>query len=270
MVKQPGLFFGFWGQCTNLYRETEPHNGYKILEKWVSQDRKGYYVYTSNVDGHFRRYDKLSQQLAEIHGCATEWVCAGHIGYTQQESELRPRCGKEWEMFNRDRLRCRSAPAEHPEFRFDVPQTLELEASESTIAGEGVSWEGPVPTCCTCGKPCRPAVILFDETDVALIAHTKRSADRYQAWEHSMEAAIADDSAIKIVVLELGCGDKVKYVRDEMEWVWRDAKDVVSTRFIRVNPDGGPSPDMMIQAGALQTLETIDKYISEANLKRSQ
>jgi hypothetical protein len=28
------LFYGFWGSCTNSYRDTKHHRGYQILRKW--------------------------------------------------------------------------------------------------------------------------------------------------------------------------------------------------------------------------------------------
>lgn len=31
------LFFGFWGHCSNMYRETEPHEGYRIIKKWADE-----------------------------------------------------------------------------------------------------------------------------------------------------------------------------------------------------------------------------------------
>mmetsp|Transcript_40003 Transcript_40003/g.96523 ORF Transcript_40003/g.96523 Transcript_40003/m.96523 type:complete len:420 (-) Transcript_40003:2460-3719(-) len=31
---EPELFYGFWGQCFNDYRETKPHEGYQILRRW--------------------------------------------------------------------------------------------------------------------------------------------------------------------------------------------------------------------------------------------
>merc|ERR550539_866531 len=34
LSKNPGLFFGFWGDCTNVYRETKPHAGYDIIKSW--------------------------------------------------------------------------------------------------------------------------------------------------------------------------------------------------------------------------------------------
>ena len=51
--REPEVGYGFWGSCFNLYRETAPHRGYSILKGWCDS-KKSWYVYTSNVDGHFR------------------------------------------------------------------------------------------------------------------------------------------------------------------------------------------------------------------------
>jgi len=33
--KEPEFFWGFWGQCYNDYRDTGPHEGYRIVHRWV-------------------------------------------------------------------------------------------------------------------------------------------------------------------------------------------------------------------------------------------
>eukprot|EP00928_Gymnodinium_smaydae_P045721 TRINITY_DN30436_c0_g1_i1.p1 TRINITY_DN30436_c0_g1~~TRINITY_DN30436_c0_g1_i1.p1 ORF type:complete len:437 (+),score=26.84 TRINITY_DN30436_c0_g1_i1:122-1432(+) len=38
LVWEPELFWGFWGQCFNDYRNTAPHKGYEIVASWA--DRK--------------------------------------------------------------------------------------------------------------------------------------------------------------------------------------------------------------------------------------
>lgn len=35
--REPELFWGFWGQCYNDYRETAPHEGYSIISRWVAR-----------------------------------------------------------------------------------------------------------------------------------------------------------------------------------------------------------------------------------------
>mmetsp|Transcript_114554 Transcript_114554/g.355752 ORF Transcript_114554/g.355752 Transcript_114554/m.355752 type:complete len:573 (-) Transcript_114554:31-1749(-) len=34
---EPDLFWGFWGQCYNDYRDTAPHDGYRIVHRWVER-----------------------------------------------------------------------------------------------------------------------------------------------------------------------------------------------------------------------------------------
>ena len=35
--EDPALFYGFWGGCFNDYRDTEPHDGYYIIRRWVKE-----------------------------------------------------------------------------------------------------------------------------------------------------------------------------------------------------------------------------------------
>lgn len=109
---KPGLFWGFWGQCFNDYRETQPHEGYEIIAKW--RDAKNYkpiadelrkyieaeekqsliesdsedpflvrgragafYYYTSNVDTH--GYDFFdANEIQECHGNIELWQYHEH------------------------------------------------------------------------------------------------------------------------------------------------------------------------------------------------
>jgi len=34
---EPEVFWGFWGQCFNDYRETAPHDGYRIVNSWAEK-----------------------------------------------------------------------------------------------------------------------------------------------------------------------------------------------------------------------------------------
>ena len=113
--KEPGLFYGFWGQCFNDYRGTRPHHGYEILAKWrndkinneVSEAIKSkvrhkatirrsfeeaetvkltpyavkdvaagsFYTFTSNADAHF--YDFFpAQEIHDCHGNVELWQCS--------------------------------------------------------------------------------------------------------------------------------------------------------------------------------------------------
>ena len=64
MVERPELFFGFWGECCNLYKAAPLHAGYSLLNRWAEEARQRLpanadlqpcWVYTSNVDGNAHR-----------------------------------------------------------------------------------------------------------------------------------------------------------------------------------------------------------------------
>lgn len=59
--KEPELFWGFWGQCFNDYRDTAPHVGYEIIEGWVEKRFRH-----SEVAGEIRSL--LSSAAAEAAG----------------------------------------------------------------------------------------------------------------------------------------------------------------------------------------------------------
>jgi hypothetical protein len=67
MKQDPQQAWGVYAHCmvlcremdryreTNLYRETNPQDGFRIIERWAKQVVGNYFVFTSKVDGHFER-----------------------------------------------------------------------------------------------------------------------------------------------------------------------------------------------------------------------
>lgn len=64
--QDPSFAWGFFGHRYKLYKTTTPHDGYSILKKWVTG--KKYFIYTSNVDGHFAKAGFPDDKIAECHG----------------------------------------------------------------------------------------------------------------------------------------------------------------------------------------------------------
>lgn len=58
-LEHPRRAWGFYGHRLALYRETVPHPGFGLLRKWGETKQNGYFVFTSNVDGHFQRPDSI-------------------------------------------------------------------------------------------------------------------------------------------------------------------------------------------------------------------
>lgn len=108
LYEEPELFWGFWGQCYNDYRLTDPHEGYEIIHHWVGKlfrhtdvskqlqkmcreadpteddtspyEVKGragsFFIHTSNVDAH--HYDWFPAcEIRECHGNTELYQCAG-------------------------------------------------------------------------------------------------------------------------------------------------------------------------------------------------
>ena len=78
--EDPKFAWGFYGHRLGLYRKTVPHVGYEIMLKWGNQKRNGYQVYTSNVDGAFRKAGFDSERIVECHGRIELGQCVADCG----------------------------------------------------------------------------------------------------------------------------------------------------------------------------------------------
>ena len=114
-MAEPSLFktnrnlaWGFYGHRRNLYRETQPHEGFAILKEWAEKKRDGYFVVTSNVDNAFQKAGFDDERIAEIHGsiefnqCCSEITPAGPESVEVDMESMKataplpkcPKCGK--------------------------------------------------------------------------------------------------------------------------------------------------------------------------------
>ncbi|MDQ5911508.1 MAG: hypothetical protein QG599_3606 [Pseudomonadota bacterium] len=71
----PELAWGFYGHRLNLYRQAAPHAGFAILRRWAEAMPHGYFVMTSNVDGHFHRGGFPPERIYECHGSLQHLQC---------------------------------------------------------------------------------------------------------------------------------------------------------------------------------------------------
>ncbi|HIJ81092.1 MAG TPA: NAD-dependent deacetylase [Desulfuromonadales bacterium] len=71
--RDPAFGWGFYGHRTNLYRETTPHEGFHIIQKWIARNRADYFVVTSNVDGQFQKAGYADDRILEVHG-SIHWL----------------------------------------------------------------------------------------------------------------------------------------------------------------------------------------------------
>lgn len=78
--RDPELAWGFYGHRLELYRSTEPHDGFRILREWGRGLGRGVFVFTSNVDGQFRKAGFDRDGILECHGSIHHLQCLEHCG----------------------------------------------------------------------------------------------------------------------------------------------------------------------------------------------
>ncbi|UHQ55400.1 SIR2 family NAD-dependent protein deacylase [Microbulbifer sp. YPW16] len=71
----PERAWGFYGHRLNLYRETQPHEGFRLLRQMGETCERGYFVFTSNVDGQFEKSGFAPERINECHGSIHHLQC---------------------------------------------------------------------------------------------------------------------------------------------------------------------------------------------------
>jgi NAD-dependent SIR2 family protein deacetylase len=67
--------WGFYGHRLALYRQTVPHAGFGILQRWAQAMPLGATIFTSNVDGQFQKAGFDPSQIHECHGSLHHLQC---------------------------------------------------------------------------------------------------------------------------------------------------------------------------------------------------
>ncbi len=73
--RDPAFGWGFYGHRTNLYRATQPHRGFSLLQEWAERFDLDVFVVTSNVDGQFQKAGFREDQVLEVHGSIHHLQC---------------------------------------------------------------------------------------------------------------------------------------------------------------------------------------------------
>ncbi len=119
----PPFAWGFYGHRLNMYRETTPHKGFFILKKWSEMKGRDYFIFTSNVDGHFQKAGFPDDKVEECHGSIHFLQCTS------------PSCTDVW-------------------------QVLEVNVFVNT---ETMRADGKLPVCSKCGSVARPNILMFGD-----------------------------------------------------------------------------------------------------------
>jgi len=77
---RPEMAWAFYGHRQDLYRTTQPHDGYRLLRDWGQAMAAGCFVVTSNVDGHFAAAGFPEDRILEQHGNLHRYQCTTPCG----------------------------------------------------------------------------------------------------------------------------------------------------------------------------------------------
>lgn len=121
--KNPRLAWGFYGHRLELYRNTVPHDGFRLLKLMAEQMPHSAFVTTSNVDGQFQKAGFEESRILEVHGSIHRLQCTEPCRDTVWSAEfIQPRTNDD---------RC--------------------------------EWIGDLPTCNKCRKLARPNILMFND-----------------------------------------------------------------------------------------------------------
>jgi len=119
----PRKAWGFYGHRLNLYKNTQPHEGFNILKAWADTCLNGSMVFTSNVDGQFQKAGFRELDIMECHGSIHHLQCSKY-------------CSDDiWSAHD-----------------------LELTIDEATL-----TLTSDIPRCPHCGEVARPNILMFND-----------------------------------------------------------------------------------------------------------
>ena len=121
----PSLAWAFYGHRLNLYRDTVPHEGFKMLRELCKAKDDDYFILTSNVDGQFQKAGFDQDKICEIHGSIHHLQCTKDKDHGIWSAE-------------------------------DDNVTVDMETFQALA---------PLPVCPACGALARPNILMFGDWD---------------------------------------------------------------------------------------------------------
>jgi NAD-dependent SIR2 family protein deacetylase len=123
-AENPERAWGFYGHRLMMYRQTEPHLGFRLLKELGEKFKHGYFVFTSNVDGQFQKAGFDPEKIHECHGSIHSLQC------------MTPN---------------------------DCSSSVWPNLIEPRIDTDFCELVSPLPKCKHCGELARPSILMFND-----------------------------------------------------------------------------------------------------------
>jgi NAD-dependent SIR2 family protein deacetylase len=187
--KDPFLAWGFYGHRLQLYRATEPHDGFRILKELAASKPHGAFVFTSNVDGQFQKAGFQESRIVECHGSIHYLQCLERCADT---------------IWNADAF------------------TPAIDESRCRITSE-------MPRCPRCQALARPAILMFDDWEWIDVRWRRQSTQFSEWRQHVAAPVVIEigaGSAIPTVRRFSDQQDCAIIRMNPREWEVSDARDI--------------------------------------------
>ena len=176
--KNPRLAWGFYGHRFELYQRTQPHSGFSFINRWINEKKLDYFIFTSNVDGHFQKGGFNSEKILECHGSLLHLQCLRNCG--------------------------------HPIWRTDSNLVFRINP-DNLLA------ESPLPNCSECGSIARPNILMFSDFQWDS-NRTLNQERKYQDWlknQKSKRLVVLEIGAgIDVPTVRLNCEEVYRMIGD--------------------------------------------------------
>lgn len=223
-AKDPKFAWWFFAHRYNMYSSTTPHEGFHILKKWAERMSCGYFVFTSNVDGHFQKAGFDSDKVVECHGSINFMQC-----YSDDISTS----------------------------IWPVPENTQYE-----IDNENLKLLSPLPTGPPRSEiqhPSRPNILMFGDW-FWISDRTDAQNDRFSRFQTSLSV----DGGIPFVVIEIGAGLGVPTVRLMSEsLVGRNKGTLIRINPNEPEVPRWPKDNISLPMKGLEALKCLDELLNE-------
>lgn len=178
----PAFAWGFYGHRLNLYRRTQPHDGFQVLRRFARHNYNNpdvqipHFVYTSNVDGHFQKAGFDENHVCEVHGSINYQQCMRHC--TRYESG-------------------------------GIFPALPAAPAELVVDMDTLRAQHPLPTCPHCHSLARPNILMFGDAEW----EERRSWEQEKRLFTWIDTLKQTTPKAKLVVIECGAGTAIPTVR---------------------------------------------------------
>lgn len=234
-IKEANFFPNEFSRIFNLRveyknKELRGSNSTNVIPNDLALDP--FFIFSSNVDGHFQKAGFLEGEIFEIHGSTEHWQCSKPSECNSIENNndydldlptaYNGNSFSSKEDFMQDLQDSLQIPDNDdinnkfwkapPDFQFIVNENTMEAIDKKYLDCSSIGFESNFPRCIQCKRLARPNVLMFEDSEWL---DDEYKSSIFELWR---DIAISYcETGKKLVILEIGCGINVPTVRMSSE-----------------------------------------------------